>query len=126
MTKTAFLVDTHILLWWMSDDPKLPELHRQIIANRSNTVFVSSVSIAEISIKSSLGKLDAPLDCTDLIADNGFDLLDFTSYHADHLRGLPWHHRDPFDRMLVSQAQVEGLNVLTVDSRIQEYNVLTL
>ncbi|WP_291277729.1 type II toxin-antitoxin system VapC family toxin [Galactobacter sp.] len=125
MNRAAYLLDTHVLLWWLGDDPKLSVLHRRIIADRSNTIFVSSVSVAEISIKSSLGKLDAPADCVDAVMSAGFDLLDFTAAHAEHLRSLPWHHRDPFDRMLVCQAQLEGLNLLTEDPRVREYNVVT-
>jgi len=117
------LVDTHVLLWWLSDDPKLPKHHRELIQDPSNRVLVSSVSIAEISIKASLGKLEAPEGVVAAVTQSGFEVLDFKAAHAERLRALPWHHRDPFDRMLVAQTQEESLVLLTVDQRIREYDI---
>lgn len=115
------LLDTHLLLWWLADAPQLSADHRALIGDGSNDVLVSAVSVAEIAIKASLGKLDAPTDVTGAVATSGFSELDFTLAHGDALRDLPWHHRDPFDRMLVAQAQIEGLTLLTVDRRVQAY-----
>lgn len=115
------LLDTHVLLWWLADAPQLGADHRALIHDGQNDVFVSAVSVAEISIKASLGKLDAPQNVAEAIIESGFTELDFTVAHGETLRSLPWHHRDPFDRMLVAQALVEGLTLLTLDSRVREY-----
>jgi PIN domain nuclease of toxin-antitoxin system len=119
------LLDSHVLLWWLADDAKLSAAHRELIADGANNVFVSAITIAELGIKSSIGKLDIPDDLGDVVAGQGFDGLPFTGRHALALRGLPWHHRDPFDRMLISQATTEGLVFLTADARCREYDVVT-
>lgn len=117
------LVDTHIVLWWLADDPRLSEVHRTMIQDDANTLFVSAITLAEIAIKSSLGKLHAPRVSAELLTSEGFSLLPFVASHAEELRDLPWHHRDPFDRMLVSQALVERLPLLTVDRRLPAYEI---
>lgn len=117
------LADTHVVLWWLADDPALPTAVRHAVADSANQVYVSSISVAEISIKASLGKLDAPEDIAHAFASTGFDSLAFTAEHAEALRHLPWHHRDPFDRMLVAQARCEGLVLATVDARLRAYDV---
>ncbi|MFV0434835.1 MAG: type II toxin-antitoxin system VapC family toxin [Leucobacter sp.] len=117
------LLDTHVLLWWLADDPRLASRHRELISLGENLVYVSSISVAEISIKVSLGKLEAPAEIVDAVTAGGFEVLAFEARHAERLRGLPWHHRDPFDRMLVAQAQVEDLTLLSADARVREYEV---
>lgn len=119
------LLDTHVLLWWLADSHRLSARHRELILDAKRRVFVSSVSVAEISIKSSLGKLDAPEGVADAITSSGLELLAFDAAHAEALRELPWHHRDPFDRMLIAQAQIERLTLLTVDERIPHYPGIT-
>lgn len=119
----TLLLDTHVLLRWLANDPKLSDGHRALIADSSHAVFVSSVSIAEIAIKASLGKLDAPEQVREAVLASGLSLLPFGAVHAEELRGLPWIHRDPFDRMLIAQARVEELVLLTVDERIRKYDV---
>ena len=120
------LLDTHALLWALEDDDALGERARGAIVDPRNDVFVSSVSVWEISIKRSLGKLKAPEDLLSAIEASGLRELPVTFVHADHAGGLPPHHRDPFDRMLVAQAQVEGLTIVTHDSVIAKYGVRTL
>ena len=120
------LLDTHALLWVLEDDDALSEPARSAIVDPRNDVFVSSVSVWEISIKRSLGKLKAPEDVLSTIDASGLRELPVTFVHADHAGGLPLHHRDPFDRMLVAQAQVEGLTIVTHDSVIATYGVRTL
>ncbi|WP_419817625.1 type II toxin-antitoxin system VapC family toxin [Glaciibacter flavus] len=117
------LLDTHVLLWWLADHPSLADAHRQIIRNPDNEVLVSAVTIAEISIKASLGKLDAPGDLLDTLNAGGFSSLAFTGTHGALLRDLPWHHRDPFDRMLIAQASVEGIPLLSSDRQLAAYDV---
>lgn len=117
------LIDTHVLLWWLADDPQLRQVHRDVLVDGDTTVLVSSISIAEISIKSSLGKLQVPSGIEEAVIETGFNWLPFMHGHAAALQRLPWHHRDPFDRMLVAQAMVEDLPFATVDSRIKRYPV---
>lgn len=116
------LADTHVLLWWLADTDALPARHRELLADPANEVYFSAVSLAEIAIKTSLGKLTAPPAAATLSA-GGFLPLPFSAAHAEDLRTLPWHHRDPFDRMLVSQARAESCGFATVDRQIQPYPV---
>jgi PIN domain nuclease of toxin-antitoxin system len=120
------LLDTHIVLWWLADDGRLAGPHREAIMNGENDVFVSSVSIAEIAIKQSLGRLDAPFELLELLVENGLEELPLSSAHAQALRDLPPLHRDPFDRMLVTQAICDGLTLVTDDDAITKYDVITL
>ena len=120
------LLDTHVLLWWAADDARLPRAWRQLIADPEHDIVVSSVSVAEISIKASLGKLTAPDDLLTDLEASGFVSLPLESDHAARLRDLPWHHRDPFDRMLIGQAQVEQLTIATVDPQFTAYEVVLL
>ncbi|QIM15654.1 type II toxin-antitoxin system VapC family toxin [Leucobacter insecticola] len=117
------LLDTHVLLWWLADSPRLLPKHREIISDGANDVLVSSVSVAEISIQASLGKLDAPSNTVEAIEQSGFRLLPLEASHAEELRSLPWHHRDPFDRMLIAQARVEQLTLITRDHEFAQYDV---
>jgi PIN domain nuclease of toxin-antitoxin system len=117
------LLDTHVLLWWATDETRLPPSWRQLIGDSTNAVFVSSVSVAEIAIKASLGKLTAPKDLQADLVDEGFEELSLNFDHAAMLRDLPWHHRDPFDRMLIAQALVEGLPVATMDPHFASYGI---
>ncbi|HVL62133.1 MAG TPA: type II toxin-antitoxin system VapC family toxin [Microbacterium sp.] len=117
------LLDTHILLWWLADDRRLSADHRALIADAHNLVLISAMTVAEIAIKSSLGKLDAPDDLLPTLEAGGFDELTFESRHAEVLRKLPWHHRDPFDRMLIAQAIAEQLTVVTADPHFAAYGV---
>ena len=117
------LLDTHVVLWWLSDDQRLGEEARRLIANPGHYVAVSAVSVWEMAIKSSIGKLTVPDDVGEAILASGFAPLAVTIEHAARVGELPWHHRDPFDRMLVAQAQVEGLELLTADAGLGDYRV---
>ena len=118
-----YLLDTHVLLWWLSDDPQLGQTTRQVIADPRNDVYISAASTWEISIKRSLGKLSAPGDMDNIIDDEGFDKLPITLFHGDQAGMLPEHHKDPFDRMLIAQAQSEGLVIVTNDEKIIRYGI---
>ena len=118
------LLDTHVLLWWLSDDRKLATSGRQIIANPNNDVFVSSASVWEISIKTALGRLEIELDdLENAIARNGFRSLPIGFRHAITAGRLPAVHRDPFDRMLVAQASVEELRIVSHDRVFERYGL---
>lgn len=120
------LLDTHIVLWWMADDPRLPRSTQDAIAVPNAEVYVSAISLAEISIKKSLGKLTVSGDLPGAIKESGFQPLAFTAAHGHRLADLPLHHRDPFDRMLVAQALTESLVFATVDPACRRYAVQTL
>jgi len=120
------LLDTHTLLWCLSDDPTLDPKARQAVTSEKNTVHVSAASIWEISIKQSLQKLEAPDNLLEAIATTRFDLLPITPTHAASVKDLPLHHRDPFDRMLVAQAQAEGMTLVTRDAFLEQYGIAVL
>lgn len=117
------LLDTNVLLLWLADDPRLGRGTRAAIADGRNDVFVSSISIAEIAIKTSIGKLAAPPDLLEPLLHEGFEELPLLSTHAARVGELPLHHRDPFDRLLVSQALVEQLVIASRDSTLERYGV---
>jgi PIN domain nuclease of toxin-antitoxin system len=118
------LLDTHVLLWWLSGDRKLATGAQEIIANPDNDVLVSSASLWEISIKTALGRLEIELDdLENAIARNGFRSLPIGFRHALTAGRLPNVHRDPFDRMLVAQASVEELRVVSHDRVFDRYGL---
>jgi len=119
------LLDTHALLWWLRDEGLAVEA-RAAIATPRNSVFVSAANTWEISIKQSLGKLTVDGDVLKHVAQAGFDELPITLAHGIAAGQLPTHHKDPFDRMLIAQAQLEGLTVVTRDQRFRQYDVPTL
>lgn len=121
-----YLLDTHVLLWWFMDDPRLGASARQAIANARNEVYVSAASGWEIAIKKALGKLQAPDDLESQAGAQGFTSLSITFHHAEQAGLLPLLHRDPFDRILIAQAQAENLALITADERIKRYEVRTL
>ena len=117
------LLDTHTVLWWLSDDPALSETARAAIADPENTVFLSAVVVWEIRIKQSIGKLDLPDDFGEVLDAQRFAELAVTVDHAHTIAELPAAHRDPFDRMLVAQAMVEHMVIVTRDRFIADYDV---
>lgn len=120
---SRLLVDTHVLLWWLTDDRNLSEPAREQIADPANEPLVSVASLWEIAIKRSLGKLAAPDDLPGRIETEGFSWLALGADHAWEVRRLPMHHHDPFDRLLVAQAMLERVPVVTADERFQAYGV---
>jgi PIN domain nuclease of toxin-antitoxin system len=117
------LVDTHALLWWLTDDAALSVAAREALADPTNEPLVSAASVWEIAVKRALGKLTAPDDLPDLINDEGFSWLPITPLHAWQVRELPPHHRDPFDRLLIAQAMTERLPIITADPSFDDYEV---
>jgi len=113
------LLDTHTLLWW--DDDRLPARVVTTIQN-ADEVYVSAVTAWEIAIKSALGKLEVRGSVADAIADYGFTSLLVTVEHADAVRSLPRHHRDPFDRLLVVQSKIESLVLVSRDPTFARYD----
>ncbi len=120
----SLLLDTHAFLWWVTDSSDLSRRAREAIADPGTPVFVSAASAWEISIKRSLGRIDiTDQDVANGIAESGFLELAISARHALKAGGLPDHHRDPFDRMLVAQSQVEGLTLITRDRALAAYEV---
>ena len=119
------LLDTHALLWWLADEGMTTEA-RDAIADPANIVAVSAASAWEISIKKALGKLAAPDDLEQQVQTGGFLPLPITIAHGVAAGQLPHHHEDPFDRMLIAQAHIEGLTIVTRDKRFDAYGVALL
>ena len=117
------LLDTNALIWTLRNDPTLGARAREAIDDPDNEVFVSAVSVWEISIKRSMGKLDVPMDFVERIRNADYIRLLVNFEHAELAGRLPMHHRDPFDRMLVAQAQVEELVLATRDRNMARYGV---
>lgn len=123
---TRLLLDTHILLWWLQDPSLLKNDARLSIANPRNVVLVSSASILEIAIKQSIGKLKLAASPEDFLQACRFHELPFSIAHASAVRNLPDIHKDPFDRMLIAQAQVETLILVSRDPLIERYQIALL
>jgi PIN domain nuclease of toxin-antitoxin system len=116
-------LDTHVLLWWLENDPVLGKGARTAIMDDRNIVIVSAAVVWEIRIKQALGKLQIDPSFLEVIRDQGFELLPVTADHAYAVGDLPMHHRDPFDRLIIAQALLEGLTVVTRDPLVTKYEV---
>ena len=117
------LLDTHVLLWWLDDNPTLSSEARAAISESTNIVFVSATVIWEIRIKQSLGKLKIPKNFREVLEIQPFEMLDITPEHAHKISSLANYHRDPFDRMLIAQAMVERFTLITRDENIMKYKI---
>lgn len=118
------LLDTHVLIWAAGFPDRLSANARELIADADNDMFFSAASLWEIAIKSSLGREDFTVDARLLrrgLLDNGYSELPVASEHAVAIDGLPPIHRDPFDRLLIAQAMVEGITLLTADELVARY-----
>jgi PIN domain nuclease of toxin-antitoxin system len=120
------LIDTHVLLWWDRQLRSLSRPLRAAIEDEANDIFVSAASIWEIAIKRAAGKLNFRRSIVDAVSDFGFEILAVTGSHAEQAGGLPRHHNDPFDRLIVAQAYLEGMTLGTQDRLMQPYGVATL
>lgn len=115
------ILDTHIFLWLLFEPKKISEDHMRCLEDLGNNLFLSSISLAEIMIKKSLNKLDVDFDLDITLKRTGINILDFDAKSALLLMGLPYHHRDPFDRMIIVQAISGGHKILTVDEKFKCY-----
>lgn len=116
------IIDTHIFLWAVSEPDKLDRRKRAALETATNTIYVSSISIVELMIKSSLGKLQVNFDPVDVVEQSGFELLDFSAQDAMQLKQMPFHHKDPFDRMLIAQGNARGFALMTDDQKFSLYD----
>ena len=117
------LADTNAALWLLGDDKRLSRRADQLLTDASNEVLLSAAVVWEVAIKRSLGKLDAPDGFASMLLDVGAVPLAVSIDHARAVRSLPWHHRDPFDRLLVAQAGLEDAVLVSSDERLRAYDV---
>jgi PIN domain nuclease of toxin-antitoxin system len=124
------LLDTHAFLWWITDAPQLSARARKIVGDGDNELLLSAASGWELAVKAKLGRIQLPNDLVSFLleqmASNAIESLPVQMAHALHVYTLPDHHRDPFDRLLVAQAQLEHLSILTADPQIARYSIKTL
>jgi len=121
----SLLLDTHVVLWWLTDDHALTDDLKGVL-DQEPDIYLSSVTIWEVALKQAIGKLAGPDDLPERVRDCGFRELPIVAAHAMVAARLPWHHRDPFDRMLIAQAQTEGFTLVTRDPAIRKYEVSIL
>jgi Uncharacterized protein conserved in bacteria len=120
------LLDTHALIWHREANSQLGTTAREMINHPDNQIFISIATLWEMSIKRSLGKLTtvkSPSEILDIYRRDGAELLSVTPDHVTAIESLPWHHRDPFDRMLIAQAKTDGLTLVTKDEAFARYEV---
>ena len=116
------LIDTHIFLWMLSCPEKIDKKRQYELESPSNEIFLSAMSIAELMIKSSIGKINIQFDPLEMTKKMQLDILDFSGTHAMALGKLPFHHKDPFDRMIIVQAIVNKVALMSDDSKFLKYN----
>jgi PIN domain nuclease of toxin-antitoxin system len=124
------LLDTHVFLWWVEGDRKLPSKARSVLADPGNECFLSMASAWELAIKTGLGKLELAVPVQRYVVEhlsaNGFRLLDIGIGHIGRVQSLPGHHGDPFDRLLIAQAMEEDLAIVTADPVFRKYGLVRI
>jgi PIN domain nuclease of toxin-antitoxin system len=121
-----YLLDTHIIIWWLTEPQNIAINARNVISDKKQEIFMSSISFWEIAIKQNLGRLVVPANLIDILTHEGFQLLPLSAQEALSVADLPLIHTDPFDRMLIMQSKLNDLILITRDKKIAEYPVLTL
>ena len=117
------LLDSCVWLWWLDDNPALGQQAKALISDGRNQVFISAATVWEIAIKRQKGNLQIDGDLQNLVLEDGFIALNMDLFHAQQAAMLPPIHQDPFDRMLIAQAQAEGLELMTADTLIPKYGI---
>ncbi|MHC4874583.1 MAG: type II toxin-antitoxin system VapC family toxin [Planctomycetota bacterium] len=115
------ILDTHIFLWSISDPDKISKERKTEIESLANIIYISAVSITEIMIKSSIGKFKVNFDPVETAIQSGFEMLDFSCSDALPLKDLPFHHKDPFDRMLIAQSISNKCYIMSDDEKFKDY-----
>ena len=118
----SIIIDTHIFLWLASNPDKVSKKDMQYIEDLNNTIYLSSMSIAEIMIKKSIGNLNFEADILTILEEMGIEVLEFNAQSAIMLGTLPMHHKDPFDRMIICQAITNNYKIISVDSKFKMYD----
>lgn len=117
------LLDTHTLIWGISEPEKLSEKTKELLSDVDNIILVSTASLWELQVKKSLNKIILPEDFIFQLQENGYELLNISYKHIEKLDEIPLIHRDPFDRILIAQSMHENIPLITKDSEIAKYNV---
>ena len=115
------ILDTHIFLWILAEPERINQKYLEYIEDVSNEIFISSITVAEIAIKSSIGKLAFDFEIDKVVQNSGFEPLGFTMEDAVELMNLPFHHKDPFDRMIISQAVSRSFYIISDDEKFKSY-----
>lgn len=121
-----YLIDTHVVLWWLTDPKQISHKANKIISDKGNNILVSSVSLWEMAIKKSLGRLTLPRNIVEILHSEGFKILSLGPEEALGISDLPFIHNDPFDRMLVMQAKLYDLVLITRDKNMMDYPVIII
>lgn len=121
-----YLLDTHIILWWLTNPKLISAKASKIISDKGNTVFVSSASLWEMAIKKSLGRLNLPRNIVEILQSESFQIMPIGHEEALGISDLPLIHQDPFDRILVMQAKLYNCVLITRDKNIMDYPVITI
>ena len=121
-----YLLDTNVILWWLTEPEKIAPKARKIISDRNNAIYTSSVSYWEMAIKTNIGRLTLPNNILGILSAEGFLMLPLTPEEGLSVVDLPAIHQDPFDRMLVIQAKLNDLVLITPDKKIMDYPVVTV
>lgn len=124
-----YLIDTHILIWFIEGNEKLDKQAQSLIADPANDIYISQASLWEMTIKISIGKLSLSISLSELevfLSNNQFQILETKFSHYEMLQNLPFHHQDPFDRMIIAQAKAEDYTLITNDDRFKLYDVKLL
>jgi PIN domain nuclease of toxin-antitoxin system len=116
------IIDTHIFLWALAEPHKIKPEKREQLETATNTIYVSSISITEIMLKASMGKLNVNFDPVQAAKESGFEILDYRGEDALPLQNLPFHHKDPFDRMLIAQSLSRDYAIMSDDSKFNAYD----
>lgn len=116
------IIDTHIFLWALAEPHRLTDMKRSALEDLSNTIYVSAISIAELMIKASIGKIQIEFNPLVNAKESGFLLLDFSPEAALLLKDMPFHHKDPFDRMLIAQSIESNYPIMTEDAKFELYD----
>jgi len=117
----TIIIDTHVFLWLLNSPSRIKPVHMNYLENTTNQIFLSSMSVAELMIKKSIGKLNFIFDVMEMAENMGIEILDFTGFDALQLETLPFHHKDPFDRMIISQAQSNKFSMISYDRKFSFY-----
>jgi len=118
-----FLIDSHVMLWWLENDRKLSKIHKRIISEPTNEIMVSIASLFELHIKANLKKIELANNLEEQLEVEKFTIFHISFSHLNALKQLPLHHRDPFDRMIISQAIADKIPVISYDEWFKAYDV---
>ncbi len=116
------IIDTHIFLWALSEPHKISEKKQAELKTPANTIYVSSITMVELMLKASVGKLNINFDPVDAAQQSGFELLGFSAKDAMPLKDMPFHHKDPFDRMLIAQSVARKFHLMSDDTKFKAYD----